>query len=62
MSEQAKETRELRMCEAIWSLPEGGRVVFAYPERLSPESYHEVEEWLAILMRNLKRRSIVEQV
>jgi len=44
-----------RVCEDVWSLPEG-RAVFRCPYRLTPEDAELIEEWFALLLRGIKRR------
>jgi hypothetical protein len=48
---------EPQMRQMIFSVPEGGAVVIAYPEPLSVETVDMLEEFYALMIRGLRRRA-----
>ena len=46
------------MKEDVFTLKEGD-VVFQWPERISPESFQDLEDWTGLLLRKIKRHIIL---
>lgn len=46
---ESRETSSLRLAE--------GLVEITYPENISPESYQDLEDWLTIVLRQIKRKA-----
>jgi hypothetical protein len=42
------------MREAVLPLAEGD-VVVRYPERISPQSFEDLEDWMQLMIRRMKR-------
>jgi hypothetical protein len=46
--------------EDVFSLDEGP-VVLTWPDRISPDSARDLEDWLALIGRNIKRATVAQQ-